>query len=426
MKKEFQVGGPRATFALIICSLLFMVNYIDRQVMAAVLEPMKLDMKLTDFQAGYINTMFYIGITIFSIPVAHWVDKWSRSKMIGIMALTWSLFTFFTGASRGITQLLASRFGVGAGEAGFAAGGTALIAASYPQEKRAAKLGIFNTFIALGVLIGMVGGGYACVYFNSWRAPFYIFAIPGIILAILAFFMQDYSNRKESSAHENHSFLKNMKLIFSKRSLKLMLLGYTLFGAVIISYLTWNNALIMRAYGVNAAKAGMIGGLIALMALAAPIIGGRLADKWQSKHVGGRIRMASAAMFFGTVTIWLAYTAVFDVESKGMMVFAFAMLVGWQFCAGVVNPSVMASVQDVVGPRLRGLSVGVFYFVSFLVGGISPAIVGALSDKLGGGSKGLAFSISTVAICGILASIVWWKASKYIDTDMKSVPEESI
>lgn len=422
----FQVGGPRAKFVLIICSLLFMVNYIDRQVMAAVLEPMKLDMKLTDFQAGYINTMFYIGVTIFSIPVAHWIDKWSRSKMIGIMALTWSLFTFFTGASRSVTQLLFARFGVGSGESGFAAGGTALIAASYPQENRAVKLGIFNTFITLGILIGMVGGGYACVYFNSWKAPFYIFAIPGVILAIFAFFMQDYPNRKASVTPEKLSFLKNLKILFSKRSFVLTLIGYALYGVVIISYLTWNNALMMRAYGFNAAQAGMIGGVFAVIALAGPVTGGYLADKWHSKRIGGRIRTAAVALFFGMVSLWLAYTAVFDITSKGMMIFAFVMLLVWSVLSGMINPAVMASVQDVVSSRLRGLSVGVLYFVSFLVGGVSPAVVGAMSDKLGGGYKGLASAIGAVATCGILAAIVWWRASKYIDADMRKISEESV
>ena len=425
MKNDFQIGGPRATFVLIICSLLFMFNYIDRQVMAAVLEPMKNDMKLTDFQVGYINTIFYIGVTIFSIPVAHWIDKWSRSKMIGLMALAWSIFTLLTGMSRNIAQLLISRAGVGAGESGYAAGGTALIAASYPPEKRAAKLGIFNTFIGVGILIGMVGGGYACVYFDSWRAPFYIFALPGIVLAILAFFMQDYSIQKATGIKAEHSFSKNMRSIFSNQSIMFLLVGYALFGAVVIANLTWTNALIMRTYGINAAKAGAIGGLLGVMAMAAPFIGGSLGDKWQLKFVGGRLRTASVGIFFATLMLWLALTAVFNVESKGMMIFGFVMLAAYSFLVGMVNPCVMASVQDLAGPKLRGLSVGVLYFFSFLFGGLSPAVVGVLSDKLGGGCKGLAFALDINAIFGILAAIIWWRASKNIAADMKKASEES-
>jgi fucose permease len=72
---DFQVGGPKATYVMVICSLLFMVNYMDRQIMAAVLQPMKVDLGLTDFQAGLANTMFYIGVLLFVVPVSHWIDK---------------------------------------------------------------------------------------------------------------------------------------------------------------------------------------------------------------------------------------------------------------------------------------------------------------------------------------------------------------
>ena len=132
---KFQVGGSKATFVMIICSLLYAVNYMDRQVMTVVLQPMKIDLGLTDFQAGAINSVFYLGILIFCMPIAHFVDVWSRRKMVGLMAFAWSIFTLVTGFCSGFITLLFTRLGVGVGESGFSAGGTALIAASYPEEK---------------------------------------------------------------------------------------------------------------------------------------------------------------------------------------------------------------------------------------------------------------------------------------------------
>lgn len=423
---DFQVGGSKATYVMVICSLLFLVNYMDRQIMAAVLQPMKVDLGLTDFQAGLANTMFYVGVLLFCVPVAHWVDKWSRKKMIGLMAFFWSAFTLFTGLSSNYIQLLAARFGVGLGESGFGAGGTALISASYPPEKRAAKIGIFNTFITVGILAGMVGGGLISVHFGGWRTAFFVFAIPGIILGILAFFMQDYSITRDASGSKAPSFVQNVKVLFSNRSLRLIYFGYGLFAVVIFSYLTWLPALLMRAYGINEAKAGLIAGSLAFISLVAPFTGGLLADRWHSKRSGGRIRLAAVGILVASVALWFAFLTVFNVNSKGMMIFSYIMLIVYGIASGMPNPAVMASTQDVVRPELKGLSSGMAYLAMMLFGGaFGPAMVGALSDKFGGGYQGLTYALYVISLFGVAAAVVWWRASRYIGEDMAQATAKS-
>ena len=154
---RFEVGDPRATYVLIICSLLYAIRYADWQVMAVVLEPMKLDLGLTDGQLGLVGSAYFIGIILCTLPAAYLVDVWSRRKTIGLMALVWSGFTLATGLVGGLTSLVVARFGVGVGEAGFAPGGTALVSASYPEDRRGRKLGIFNMFITVGIIVGKIG-----------------------------------------------------------------------------------------------------------------------------------------------------------------------------------------------------------------------------------------------------------------------------
>ena len=425
---DFQVGGPKATYVMVICSLLFMVNYMDRQIMAAVLQPMKIDLGLTDFQAGLANTMFYLGVLIFVVPVAHWIDKWSRKKMIGLMAFCWSAFTMFTGLSGSFLQLLFARFGVGLGESGFGAGGTALIAASYPEEKRASKIGIFNTFITVGILFGMVAGGYVSVHFGGWRTAFYVFALPGIILGILAFFMQDYKLPKNANAPAGgHSFAKNVKSLFGNRSLRLIYIGYGLFAVVIFSYLTWLPALLMRAYGINEAKAGLVAGALSLLTLIGPILGGLFADRWQSKSSGGRMKLAAVGILASSVALWFAFTTVFNINHKGMMIFSFIMLCIYGIVSGMPNPAVMASTQDVVPPEQKGLASGAAYFCMMLFGGaFGPAMVGKLSDVFGGGYKGLTYGLYVASLFGVAAAIVWWKAAKRVGTHMEEEKTSSL
>ena len=190
-QKQYHTGGWSAHFIMIVCTLLFVVNYMDRQVFSAVLQPMKIDLGLTDAQAGGVATAFTLGMAIFSFPIAWLVDRWSRKKAVGIMALLWSGFTFLTGMASSFISLIIPRILVGLGEAGFVPGGNALISNSYSKESRGKAMGIFNMAIPLGGAIGvMVGGIISAKY--GWRTPFLYFAIPGVILGILAFFMKDY------------------------------------------------------------------------------------------------------------------------------------------------------------------------------------------------------------------------------------------
>ena len=155
---SFKIGGPRATYVLIICSLLYAAQYADFQVMAVVLQPMKIALNLSDGQVGLIVAAYSIGIIVAILPASHMIDTWSRKKTIGLMAFVWSIFTLTTGLAGGLFVLVLSRFGVSLGEAGFAPGGTALVSASYPGEKRGQKLGIFNTFVTIGVIFGVIFG----------------------------------------------------------------------------------------------------------------------------------------------------------------------------------------------------------------------------------------------------------------------------
>ncbi len=187
---QFTPGGRRAHYILIVCTLLYIINYMDRQVFAVILQPMKIDLGLTDAQCGLASTVLIIGMAFFSFPVSYLVDRWSRRKSIGLMAVLWSGATFATGLAKNFTGVLIPRFFVGLGEAGFVPGGTALIAASYPKEKRGRAMGAFNLAIPLGAAVGVIFGGIISAKYG-WRSPFLFFALPGVVLGILAFFMAE-------------------------------------------------------------------------------------------------------------------------------------------------------------------------------------------------------------------------------------------
>ncbi len=418
---NFEVGGGKATYVLIICSLLYAVNCMDRYVMTVVLQPMKIDLGLTDLQVGAINSAFFAGIFIFCMPIAHFVDVWSRKKMISLMAFAWSFFTLATGFCSGFISMLFARLGVGVGESGFSAGGTALISASYPPEKRAQKLGIFNMFITIGIIVGVIFGGYLSAHHGGWRTPFYVFGIPGIILAILALFMQDYSLKKMDGSNVVHeSFFKNMKFLLKIPTMRWLCVGIGMFAFQQISIITWFPALLMRAYGIKEDKAGLINGIVAIIGLLGPILGGILADKWQKRKSGGRMRLAAVSIAISVIFMYLVMLAAFDLANKNLMIFCAIMLPLQSIFSGMAFPACLATTQDIVPDKLKGLSTGTFYLAFTAFGLFSPVVVGGLSDNFGGGYMGIVYALYIIGSFGFGATWAWWISTSHIESDMKN------
>ena len=419
--KDFKIGGPRATYVLVICSLLNAVAYADWQVMAVVLQPMKNALGLSDAQIGAINTAYFLGIIVCTLPVAHLVDTWSRKKMIGLMALAWSGFTLATGFVGGVTSLLLVRLGVGIGEAGYAPGGTALVSASYPEGQRARKLGIFNVFITVGVILGVVLGGYLSANHGGWRTPFIVFAVPGIVLGVLAFFMQDYKLERGAGATQGHgSLFANLKLLLSIPTLRWMYLGMGMYAVLQISVGTWFPSLLMRAYDIKEDKAGLVMGVVTLFGLAGPILGGVMADRWHSRFPGGRMRLAAISIALAAVFMFLVLLAGLDLQSRPLMMFCAAMMPLHSIFVGMALPAVAATSQDVVPPQLKGLSWGAAMVSLLLLGGAwGPLLVGQISDRYAGGYQGLALGLAVTGVFGFIASWVWFITARHVDADIR-------
>lgn len=177
-------------FALLF--LLYLFDCMDRLVVVALFPFLQRDWGLTDTLCGLLVSAVYWTIVLFSFPVSILIDRWSRRKSIGFMAILWSLATAACAFTKNFTQLFFARAAIGLGEAGYAPGGTALISALFPEKKRAMIVGIWNASIPFGSALGVVLGGYIAVHWG-WRHAFgllsgalqYGFLLVGGITAIL-------------------------------------------------------------------------------------------------------------------------------------------------------------------------------------------------------------------------------------------------
>ncbi len=430
-KSKFEVGGRRARYVLIICCLLYAINWMDRQVFSVVAAPMMEALKLSKTQVGWIQNFFLLSIGLFAIPVSYLVDRWSRKKGISLMAILWSVATFVTGLGAGFTSLLIPRVGVGVGEAGFGPGGTALIGASYKPEERGHKLGIFNMFIALGIIAGLLLGGFFAQRWG-WAAPFFIFAVPGVILGILALLMQDYPTRPK--VETGVSFWQSFVALWKIPTLRWLYIGFGLYMLTIMAVAHWNVALLIFRFKLRVDQASLIMATILLLSLFAYPLGGWISDRWEKARPGGRMRYAALCSFGGAVcaTLYLYITFILYTGTFGDM--GALLIIGILFyflhsliIAGVGGP-VGATTQMVVPTHLKSLSFGIAMTSMYaLGGGWGSGIAGMIADSVGTGKPGdwLGLAYGTMAVCtvAVLASLCWWRSAYHYQIDIKKVQQ---
>ena len=418
--KEYKTGGWRAHYVLIICTLLYTINYMDRQVFSVTLQPMKMELGLTDAQCGLAFTVFMLGMALFSFPVAHMVDRWSRRKSLGIMAMLWSGFTFLTGFATNFITVLIPRAFVGLGEAGFVPGGIAMVGASYNKEKRGRVVGIFHIAIPLGALLGVMLGGVLSAKYG-WRTPFYFFAIPGIILGVLAFFMKDYKTVEDTGASAGiKGFFVAMGNVLKAPTMKWFYpaLGLSVFMSTAVLF--WMPSLMMRVMNISEASAGTYVGLIGLTAILGAPLGGFLSDFWHKKSPRGRMYVPAVAYLAASVLIVLAIPAKFSP-------LGFALLALWGIAVAMAIPAFATVSQELVPVAHKGLAMGLVIFAQYLFGGAwGTWVVGGISDLLGGGADGLGVAVMLSAVMSLLGGIFFLIAARTYPADAAKVKQETI
>ena len=293
-----------------------------------------------------------------------------------------------------------------------------MLSATFSPKSRGKILGIFNMMMALGVMMGVVVGGYLSANCGGWRVPFFIFAIPGIIFGIVAFFIKDYKTVEKKNTADGRGFFKDIARLMKIPTLKYMFIGYGLQNFAIYTMMAWGPAVLMRAMHIGEDKAGMIAGLVVLVSLLSLPVGGILADTWYRKNIKARLLLPMIGSLISPLMVIIAMMALY------FNMFAVAII----FCAlsgisGLGTGAVNAASQDVVAPGMRGMSWGLAIFFMYLIGGWSPVMIGILSDMMGGGATGLEFAMMIGAAISTPAALCNWIASRHYASDFDKVKD---
>jgi MFS family permease len=422
---EFTVGGRPAVFTLVVVTMLYVVNYMDRMVLSATLPLIKADLMLSDAQCGWLGTIYFIVVALLTIPAAILCDRWSRKKSLAIMAVLWSGATFLTGLSGRFLPLFAARGGVGVGEAGFTPGGIAYISGSFREESRARVTGVFNLGQPLGSIIGIVIAGVAAqanLWGMGWRSPFFLFAVPGVLLGILVLFTRDYPTTPITAADSGEKSMgvgRGLLIILKTPTLLFTSLGVGALSFVGGAVGYWLPTYFVRTRSIDVAKASYLMGGIILVACVGPILGGILADGWKKKRTNARpLTAALFALFLGGFLYFGFLVDLAGILSASYLIFIISGVLLFAYTAPAY-----AVTQDLAPRSMRSISMGLLVLITYgTLGAYSPVVVGWLSDMLGAeGAPNLTAAFMFVPPVAFLGALFFFLAARFHDRDVAKV-----
>jgi MFS family permease len=416
--REYKLSRGYQNYVFILLCLLYLFDYMDRMVVTSLFPFIKQDWGLTDAQCGLLVSAVYWAIILFTFPVSILIDRWSRRKTIGIMAVVWSVATALCALTRSFPQLFAARAVIGIGEAGYAPGGTAMIAGLYPQENRAQVMGIWNAFIPIGSALGIGLGGIVATRWG-WQHAFGLVAFPGLITAILFFFIKDYKTvdlvqTVKGDGHPTTRRKMNIRDMIrgfmGTPSLILTNFGFPCVTFVTVSLMTWLPTYFHRVEGFTEAEAGVKSGAVMLLALVGSPLGGFLCDRWLKRRANARPLFAALTTLISAILLFTALTFF-----HGGLRYVGILLVGLTIIAFL--PAAAAITQDVVHPGLRAVSYALCVLIQNLLGSSTgPIVVGSISD-----AHGIETAMSVLPISLVLGAGLFFSASFFYVKDIEKV-----
>ncbi|WP_420719862.1 spinster family MFS transporter [Novosphingobium sp. RL4] len=366
--------SPRLVLAMLL--LVYIFNFVDRQILAILAAPIQKELALDDAQMGMLGGLaFAMLYSTLGVPLAWLADRTSRSWVITGSLVIWSLFTALCGAATGFWHIFLARLGVGVGEAGGVAPSYAVIGDHFPSERRAFALSVYSLGIPLGSAAGVLAGGYVAARVD-WRAAFVAVGLAGLLIAPL-FRLVVRDKPRPARAAPAVRFGEVAALLVRKRAFWLLSFGAASSSMLGYGLAFWLPSLLQRSFGLDLVQTSwFIGAVLLIGGTVGVLAGGLLAD---------RLGKADRA-WYGRVPA-LAYVVAVPLFAGGIwtssVALAFALFIVPQALAYVWLGPVTSAVQHLVEPPARATASALFLLINNLIGlGGGIYALGALSKTL--------------------------------------------
>lgn len=405
-------------YVLFLLVIVYAFNYIDRQLMTILLEPIKQEFGVSDtamgFLTGFAFALFYATL---GVPVARLADNWSRRNVLTIALALWSGLTALCGAAANFSQMALLRIGVGVGEAGGTPPSHSLIADYFPPEKRSSALGVHAIGTQIGILVGMFGGATIADAFG-WRMAFVVFGLPGVLLAIIVGLTIKEPAKPEAAAIDDGGLLRAVGTIWRIPAFSLIAIAASMVALSSIGMASWTPSFLIRVHGLSLVEAGLILGICGVIAgTSGAFVGGLLCDRLSVIDKRWQLWVPACGAFLSiplqtAFLLWPedAYWMLNGIQVPAAVPFT---LLGGFFSTFWVGPT-FAAVQNIAPSHLRTQASALMLLVFNLVGmGLGPLIVGMLSDGLAPefGEYSIRYAMLASQVVVLVGTYVYYKAA---------------
>ncbi len=411
-----------AWYVTVVLTLAYIVAFLDRQILALLVEPIKRDLGISDTQMslllGFAFAIFY---TLLGIPIGRLADRRSRRSIIAVGITIWCAMTALCGLARSYTQLFIARVGVGVGEATLGPSALSLISDYFPPERRGRPLGFYAMGVSVGAGIAMLVGGQVIRLVNSapplqlpvigelyvWQTVFLLVGLPGLLIAVLMLTIREPARqgklRRPGEAAAQDVIPVREALAFLRERWKAyagIFLGMS--GGTILGYgfLSWLPALFVRTWQWEIGTVATVQGIVMLVCGVTSVnVAGWLADR--------RFRRGDPAahlqIFIGFSMLMLVSAVALPLMPNGWLAAAW-LGVNILGSAGITAVA-MAALMMITPNQLRGQVSAIYYFVISISGlTIGPTAVALLTDYVFAAEAQLRYSLTIVgAVAGLLA-----------------------
>jgi predicted MFS family arabinose efflux permease len=428
----------KTTFALCVLFAINTMNFFDRQILGAVGETVREELRLSDTALGFLGTAFTLLYAVVGVPLGRLTDKSTRTWILSAGVAVWSLFTAASGIAQNYSQLFLARLGVGIGEAACAPAATSLIGDLFPANKRAKALSIFMMGLPMGIALSFAVSSWV-THRYGWRPAFYFAGIPGLICAGLALMLREPMR----GGSETHAVSGQKRagspylLVLSIPTMWWLIASGALHNFNMYAIGSFLSPFLQRVHKLDGFNAGIIS-MIAYGLSGVPglLIGGMLGDSIMKRRSNGRLLVAGIALLISVPLIYFALGMPVGATTG----FTILMFAG---CASmyVYYSTVYSTIQDVIEPSLRGTAMALYFFAMYVLGAsLGPVGMGALSNYFTKNAataagvtemtfdalkpfapQGLHSALYIIPVLGLLLSLVLFAGSRTVAKDMEKL-----
>ena len=419
-------SDARVRAALVLLLLVYMFNFIDRQIMNILAEPIAKELGLSDTQIGLMTGLsFALFYTVLGIPLARYADNLTTNRvtLISICVALWSAMTALGGAAQTFTQMLFARIGVGAGEAGCTPAATSLISDLVPAHQRARAMAFYGMGLPIGSLLGLAIGGIVSDHYG-WRAALMIVGMPGLLLALVFSLVVKEPRRDLEAAASNlaaaaepkPTLMEVLREITASRAFMWMLIGSCCSAFLAYGKGVWQIIYLIRSHHLTPGTVGVgLGIASGVLGICGTWLGGYLGDRFGSKNPRHYMTAPILGALISVPILVVGYTTQ-NTALALVLIAVPALLNGLGF-----GPT-FATIQGLVRPQSRAMAVSIKLFAQTLIGlGLGPLGFGLISDAI----KPIAgdASVQWVLLCAVsmlfLSAFGDWRASLHMKRELK-------